>query len=132
VARYFHARKSGDSWLLMVGSQIDDLTSDPSFCHNLCFRCPNESCEPILNIYIPRDFQWYKELLNPLGFDLCNCSLKIWESTETPTPKVGVPLGVWGFIPSHFLTLPRAWDVTLGLSLRLPPCKPLPWSQTQG
>jgi hypothetical protein len=23
-----------------------------SFGHNLCFKCPNESCEPILNIYI--------------------------------------------------------------------------------
>jgi hypothetical protein len=29
-----------------------------------------------------------------MGFDLCNHSLKIWESIETSTPKVGAPLGV--------------------------------------
>jgi hypothetical protein len=39
-----------DSWLLMVKSQIANLTPDPSFGHNLCFRCPNGSCELILNI----------------------------------------------------------------------------------
>ncbi len=94
-----------DSQLLMVGNQIVNLTSNPSFGHNLCFRCPNGPCEPILNIYVSIDFQWYKELLNPFGFDPWNCSLNIWESTETPTPKVEAPLGVWGFIPSHFLSL---------------------------
>jgi hypothetical protein len=36
----------------------------------------------------------------------------IWESTRTPTPKVGVPLGVWGFIPSHSFALSGAWNVT--------------------
>jgi hypothetical protein len=30
-----------DSWLLMVGGQIANLTSDLSFGHNLCFKCPN-------------------------------------------------------------------------------------------
>ncbi len=50
-----------------------------------------------------------------MGFDPCNCSLKIWESTGTPTPKVGVHLRVWGFIPSHFFALPVAWNVTLRL-----------------
>jgi len=39
-----------DSRLFMVGSQIGNLTPGPSFGHNLCFRCPNEQCEPILNI----------------------------------------------------------------------------------
>jgi hypothetical protein len=32
-----------------------------------------------------------------MDFDHCNCSLKIWESIEIPTPKVGVHLGVWRF-----------------------------------
>ncbi len=36
-----------DSRLFLVGSQIDNLTPGPSFGHNLCFRCPNEQCEPI-------------------------------------------------------------------------------------
>jgi hypothetical protein len=99
-----------DSRLLVVGSQIVNLTPDLSFGHNLCFKCPNESCEPILDIYISIAFQWYKELFNPLGFDPCNCPLKIRESTGTPnselqTRKVEALLGVWGFIPSHFLSL---------------------------
>jgi hypothetical protein len=50
----------GDSWLLMDASQIDNLTPDPYFGHNLCFKYPNGSCEPILDIYVSRSFQWYK------------------------------------------------------------------------
>jgi len=46
----------GDSQLLVVGSQIDNLILDLSFGHNLCFECPNGSCDPILDIYIPRVF----------------------------------------------------------------------------
>ncbi len=41
-----------DSWLLMVGSQIANLTHGPSFGHNLCFRSLNGWCKPILNIYV--------------------------------------------------------------------------------
>jgi hypothetical protein len=48
----------GDSRLLMVKSQIVNLTSNPSFGHNLCSKYPNGSCEPILDIYVPRYFQW--------------------------------------------------------------------------
>ncbi len=33
----------GDSQLLVVGSQINNLTPNPSFGHNLCFRYPNGS-----------------------------------------------------------------------------------------
>jgi len=40
----------GDSWLLVVGSQIDNLILDLSFGHNLCLKCPNGSCESILDI----------------------------------------------------------------------------------
>ncbi len=70
----------------------------PTFDHNLCFRCPNGSCKTILNIYILIAFQWYKELFKVMGFDPCNCFLKIQESTGTPTPKMGVHLGVWVYI----------------------------------
>jgi hypothetical protein len=98
-----------DSWLLVVGSQNwqtpENSTPDPSFGHNLCFRSPNEQCEPILDIYDSRAFQWYKERHNPLRFDSCNRSLKFQESTRTPLPKMGVALGVWGFTPSYSLTL---------------------------
>jgi hypothetical protein len=58
-----------DSWLLVVGSQIAKLTFGLSFGHNLCFRFSNGQYKPILDIYIPRTFQWYKELFKPLNFD---------------------------------------------------------------
>jgi hypothetical protein len=106
----------GDFWLLVVGSQIVNLTPDPSFGHNLCLKCSNESCELILDIYVPRAFQWYKDYFNPMNFDLCNHFLKIQKSIRTPTLKMGAHLGVWVFIPSHSLTLPWAWGVTPRLS----------------
>jgi hypothetical protein len=40
-----------------------------------------------------------------MSFDSYNCTLKIQESIETPTPKVRAHLGVCGLIPSHSLTL---------------------------
>jgi hypothetical protein len=70
----------GDSRLLMVGSHIVNLTSSPSFGHNLYFWSPNRSCELISNIYVPRSFQWYEKRLNLMSFDPCNHLLKIWES----------------------------------------------------
>ncbi len=102
----------GDFFLLVVRSQIGTLTPNPSFGHNLCFKCPNGSFKPILNIYVSRAFQCYKKPFNLMSFDLYNCPLKIWESIGTPTPKVGDHLGVWRFIPSHSRTLPRTWNVT--------------------
>jgi len=122
----------GDSWLLVVRNQIANLTPDPSFGLNLCFRCPNGSWELILDIYVLRSFQWYKELLNPLSFDPCNWSMKIWESIRSPIPKVEALLEVWGFIPSHFLTLLEHVVWLPSFPLGPQPCKPLPWSQAQG
>jgi hypothetical protein len=101
------------------------LTLDPSFGHNLYFKCSNEQCELILDIYVSKDFQWYKECHKPWSFDPWNRSLKFQKSTGIPSPKVGVALGVWGFTPSHFLTLtyipesmwcdsrPYSWPATL-------------------
>jgi hypothetical protein len=43
-------RKEVDSRLLMVGSQIVNLTPGPSFAHNLGCRCPNGQCEASLDI----------------------------------------------------------------------------------
>jgi hypothetical protein len=121
-----------DSRLLVVGSQIGNLTPDLSFGHNLCLKYLNESCEPILDIYISTAFQWYKELFNPLGFDPCNRPLKIRESTRTPTPKVGAPWECKG-MTSHSFALPGAWDVTFMLPLLAHTlCNPWPWSWAQG
>jgi hypothetical protein len=108
----------------VVGSQTASLIPGPSFGHNLCFRCSNEKCEPILDIYVPRSFQWYKELHNLLSFDPWNRSLKFWKFIGTSSPKVGVALGVWGFTPSHFPTFSKAWDVSPGLPLGPQPCNP--------
>jgi hypothetical protein len=90
-----------DSPFLVIDNQIDNLILRPFFYHNLCFKYPNGSCEPILDINTSRDFQWYKDLFNPMSFDSCNCFLKIWVSIGTPTPKVKAHLGVWGI---HSLT----------------------------
>jgi hypothetical protein len=61
--------------------------------------------------------QCCKELFNPMGFNLYNCPLKIQKSIRTRTPKMGVHLGAWGFIPSHSFVLSRAWNVTPELPL---------------
>jgi len=53
-----------DSWLLVVGIQTTNFIPDPSFGHNLCFRCPNGSCKPILDIYVSITFQCIKNSLN--------------------------------------------------------------------
>ncbi len=89
----------------MIGSKIDILIPDPSFGHNLCFKYPNGLCELILDICVPINFQWYKELFNPMSCDFCNRPLKIWWSIWTLTPKVKVHLGVWRFIPPHSYNL---------------------------
>ncbi len=88
------------------------MTPNFSFGHNLCYKYSNGSCKPILNIYISRDFQWYKEVFNPMNFDPYNRHLKIRKSIKVPIPKMGVHLGMWRFIPSHFFTFPRTWNVT--------------------
>ncbi len=46
-----------DSQLLVVGSQIANLTPGPSFAHNLGCRCPNGQCKAIFDIYVSRPFQ---------------------------------------------------------------------------
>jgi len=92
----------------MVMNQIGGLILGLFFGNTLCFKFPNGSCEFVLNIYIPRVFQWYKFFFNPMNFDPCNRLLKFWKSIGTPIPKMGTHLGMCGFIPSHFRTFPGA------------------------
>ncbi len=61
------------------------LTPGPSFAHNLGFRCPNGSCEAILDIYTSRPFQRHQEHSNAKGFGPYNRALNFWESRRTPT-----------------------------------------------
>jgi hypothetical protein len=121
-----------DSWLSMVRSQVNNLTLDFVFTITYILNTPNGSCEPILNIQVLRTFQWYKEFSNPMGFDLCNRSLKIQVSIKILTPKVEAHLGVWRFIPSHSPTFLRAWNVIPDFILGPHLHKPLFWSQAQG
>jgi hypothetical protein len=81
----FTHRDRVDSRLFVIGSQIDSLTPDLSFDHNLCCRCLNGSCETIFDIYTSRPFQQYKEHLKAMCFDLCNRALKLPESRRTPS-----------------------------------------------
>ncbi len=73
-----------NSQLLMVGSQIANLILDFSFVHNLCCRCPNSSCEAILDIYASRPFQQYKKNFKARCFDPCNLVLNFRKSQRTP------------------------------------------------
>jgi hypothetical protein len=66
-----------------VGSRFLVVGSQTSFDHNLCCRCPNDSCEAILDIYTSRPFQWYKKHLEARCFDPCNRTLNFWESRRT-------------------------------------------------
>ncbi len=52
-------REEVDSRLLVVGSQIANLTPGPSFAHNLGCRRPNGQWETIFDIYASRPFQWH-------------------------------------------------------------------------
>jgi hypothetical protein len=91
-----------NSQLLVVGSQTANLTRGLSFDHNLCFRCPNGQCEPILDIYASIDFQWYKEISKEMGFDPRNFALKVWESIWDSNSQHGNSL--WS-VRVHSLTL---------------------------
>jgi hypothetical protein len=131
MAHHLHAHNSRQFPNFNGWNQIDTLTFGLSFNHNLCCKYSNGSCEPILDIYVLRFFQWYKEAFNPMNFGPLNYSLKIWDSIGIPTPKVGIHLGMCGFIPSHFFAFPRGWiwfpNYTFGLHISMP----LPWSQAQ-
>jgi len=109
---------------------IDNLTLDPFFGHNLCFKYPNGSCKPILNIYISRTFQWFKELFksmsltpiislwrfkSPLGLQFPKWDL-IWKC-------VGSFLHILLHSQEHEMWLP---NFILGQHL----CKPFFWLQT--
>jgi hypothetical protein len=120
----------------MVESWITNLTQDVSFGHNLCFRCPNGSCEPILDIYISIVFQWYKDII----------AIKVliqWVLTPVNALwRFGSPLGLqlprweftWECEGSFLHTLLHSQKHEMWLPcfpLGPQPCKPLFWSRAQ-
>jgi hypothetical protein len=84
----FRGREKVDSQLLVVGSQIANLTPGPSFAHNLGGRYPNGQWEAIFGIYALRPFQWHQEYLNARCFGPCCRTLNIRESQRTPNPQL--------------------------------------------
>jgi hypothetical protein len=120
-----------NSWLFLVGSQTDNLTPDPSFGHNLCFRCPNEQCEPILDIYIPRAFQWYKKMSQAIDFWSLKLLFEILGLHRDSISQSGSCLGsvrVHSFILPH--TFLHSWEYVmwlLGFFLACTLATSLPW-----
>jgi hypothetical protein len=82
-----------DSWLLVVGSQTASLTLGPSFAHNLGWKCPNDQCEAIFDIYVSRPFQWHQERLNARCFRPCYWALNVRESRRIPNLQLFQVLG---------------------------------------
>jgi hypothetical protein len=115
-----------DSRLLVVGSQNwqtpGTSTLGPSFGHNLCFRCPNEQCKPILDIYTSRAFHWDLTL----QISLWSFGSPFGSPTLTNSQR-GSSLGsvrVHSLTLSGLFALPGACDVTPGSTIRPAPCNP--------
>jgi hypothetical protein len=101
----------------MISTQTANLILGLSFDHNLCFRCPNESCKPIGDIYVSIPFQWYKNLSKPMGFDPWTCILKnsrIHLDFDSHNESLFGSVRVHSFTFLALFALPRACDVTLG------------------
>jgi len=88
------------------------LTPGLSFCHNMCYRCPNGPCKPIFDIYISIAFQWYKKHPNARCFwPLQSNSETLGVSEDSQVPISGmwvssshslkVKLRHWQFRDSH-------------------------------
>jgi hypothetical protein len=102
--------KEVDSRILVVGSQIANLTPNPSFAHNLGCRCLNGQCEAIFDIYVSRPFQWHQAHPNARCFSPCYRALNIRESRRTPNLQL---FQVLGFTP----TLGQSGVATRGASI---------------
>jgi hypothetical protein len=113
-----------NSWLLVVGSQIVNLTLGLSFGHNLCFRCSSGSWKPILDIYVSISFQWYEIFFKPMGFSPCNRSLNIQESFGTQLPTWEFTWECEGSFPHTLLHSRGHENVTPELSFGSHPCNP--------
>jgi hypothetical protein len=84
----FECREGINSRLLVVGSEIANLTPGPSFAHNLGCKCPNCQCEGIFDIYVSRPFQRHHEQPNARCFAPCYRALNIRESRRTPNSQL--------------------------------------------
>jgi hypothetical protein len=120
-----------DFWLLVVESQIVNLT----FALLLAITCDQMS-----KWAIQAHFRYLSFKIFPL-IEKTPQTIEFWP-LQSPFENLGVhwdsnspkwnSLRVWGFIPSHLLTLPGVCCVTPNFPLGLQPCKPLPWLRAQG
>jgi hypothetical protein len=89
------------SQLLMVKSQIANLTSGSSFCHNLCCRCPNGSTRPFLTStlqYLSNDMK------NASRRGVLTLAIELWSFGSLG----GFPSPHFGSV-SVILTLSQKW-----------------------
>jgi hypothetical protein len=99
----FWRREKVASQLLVVGSQTASLTPDPSFAHNLGYRCSNDQCQEIWDIYTSRPFQWHQKHPNTRCFGRAP-SPQLWECSHT-WPKWGCDMV--GASVAH----PNSWHI---------------------
>jgi len=117
-----------DSQLFMVESRTNSLIPCPSFGHNLCFKCSNEQCKPILTSTFQ---QLSNHIKNTTSHWVLTPEITLWSFGNPPRlhlPKWELPWECEGSLfhtPSHFLTLLGICDVIPGLFLALIPRLPL-------
>jgi hypothetical protein len=107
----------------MIKNQTDTFISDLSFGHNLCYKYSNGSCEPILDIYVLRTFQWYKEVFNLMGLTF---QIVIWRFRNPSGFQFPKWKSTWECVGSFLHTFPHSWecdcDSLLALSTHTFPC----------
>jgi hypothetical protein len=105
----------------VVGNQIHNLIPIPSFDHNSCISYLNEQWEGTWGIHTSRTFQWYPKVPIWCLFTFLTKAMNIHDSRTSATPKVGVHLGVIGFI---LCTLPHLWKCVSHPNTISWPCGP--------
>jgi hypothetical protein len=93
----FGGREEVDSRLLVVGSQIVNLTPGPSFAHNLSYRCSNDQCEAIFYIYASRPFPMAPRTPQ---FEVFRALLSNSKHSGVPEYSKSPTLEVLGFTPT--------------------------------
>jgi len=116
----------GDSQLLVVKSQTASLTPNLFFCHNLCFKYPNVSCEHILDIKFQDIFNGIMKYL--IKWFLTR-EIALWRFTNPSGfqfPRWGPTWECGGSFP-HTLLHSREHEMWLpGFIIDPHLCKPLP------
>jgi hypothetical protein len=96
-------------WPFSSSSEFLGVPEDSKFPLLGVWASPSHLAQSGVATFMFQELSNYvNKIFNPMSFDLHNCLQKIWESIEISTPKVGIHLRLWGFIPSHFPTFSGA------------------------